>query len=98
LPHNIRIFLAVLIFVPTTVLGVGAIVIMLLRARRLPVCPHCLRPEVRAAHRAGVIEEGMTFFRVFPFRCHACRKRFHAFDLNGRMHNHESKERRAVRA
>ncbi|HUA86728.1 MAG TPA: hypothetical protein VMB85_22885 [Bryobacteraceae bacterium] len=97
--HPARFLFLVVFALPGMAFGVVAISALILRSMRLPVCPSCLRREVRPAHRHGNVDEGLAALRLFPFRCHACLKRFHAFDPGrAREHNSELKRRRIARA
>lgn len=44
-----------------------------------PQCPSCQSIYVRRAHRVGVIEQVLSAFYVYPFRCQLCSVRFSHF-------------------
>ena len=97
--HPIKSLFFLVIVLPIVTFSIGAISRLLIRTSRLPVCPNCLRREVRRDPRHGVVEETIAALRLFPFRCNACLKRFYAFDLSRRNIRHEHlKRRRAIRA
>jgi c-di-GMP-binding flagellar brake protein YcgR len=42
-------------------------------------CPNCGTPFVRVIHDEGAIGRVLTRFKLFPFRCQLCTRRFRAF-------------------
>jgi hypothetical protein len=45
----------------------------------MPKCPQCDKVFVRRSHRAGPLEQLLSVFFIFPFRCQLCTHRFLAF-------------------
>ncbi len=43
-----------------------------------PTCPLCQSTYVRRAHRAGFLEQALSLFYLYPFRCQLCSARFTA--------------------
>ena len=41
-----------------------------------PTCPLCQSTYVRRAHRAGFLEQTLSLFYIYPFRCQLCSARF----------------------
>lgn len=39
-------------------------------------CPNCSSENTHRSHRRGLIENGASVFRVYPYRCDNCNKRF----------------------
>lgn len=48
---------------------------------RSPRCPNCYRGIVRRAPRRGRLDRILRHFRVVPFRCQLCSRRFRALRL-----------------
>jgi hypothetical protein len=87
MPHPVLYPVLLFIGVPCAALCVGAFASVLFRTVRLPICPSCRRARVHPAHRFSAFDRAMTAIHLFPFRCHACLKRFYAFD-GSRVHVH----------
>ncbi len=43
-----------------------------------PTCPLCQSTYVRRAHRMGFLEQALSLFYLYPFRCQLCSARFTA--------------------
>ena len=54
-----------------------------------PQCPSCQSIYVRRAHRVGVIEQVLSAFYVYPFRCQLCSVRFSHFQWGVRYARQE---------
>ena len=40
------------------------------------LCPSCGEKKMRRSHRRGVVEQVVSVFRIFPYRCEKCGHRF----------------------
>jgi hypothetical protein len=54
-----------------------------------PQCPSCQSIYVRRAHRVGIIEQVLSAFYVYPFRCQLCSVRFSSFQWGVRYDKQE---------
>ena len=43
------------------------------------ICPKCKKDRAHRAERSGFVDEILNWFVLKPYRCHECRRRFHAF-------------------
>jgi hypothetical protein len=44
------------------------------------VCPACKPGDLRRSHRRGPLERALGLFRLYPYRCEACKDRSWHFD------------------
>lgn len=58
-----------------------------------PSCPRCRGAEIERVSREGLFERVASIVYVYPFRCRACLRRFHAFQW-GQRYVRTRKERR----
>jgi PilZ domain len=58
-----------------------------------PHCPRCRGPETERVSRDGLFERLASIVYVYPFRCRACLRRFHAVQW-GQRYVRMRKERR----
>jgi uncharacterized Zn finger protein len=42
------------------------------------LCPNCGESKTHRSHRQGVVEQIVSVFRIYPYRCDACGHRFFA--------------------
>ncbi len=54
-----------------------------------PQCPSCQSIYVRRAHRIGIIEQALSVFYLYPFRCQLCSVRFSHFQWGVRYAHQE---------
>ncbi len=54
-----------------------------------PQCPSCQSIYVRRAHRVGVVEQVLSAFYLYPFRCQLCSVRFSSFQWGIRYDKQE---------
>jgi hypothetical protein len=54
-----------------------------------PQCPACQSIYVRRAHRVGMLEQVLSAFYLYPFRCQLCSVRFSFFQWGVRYQKQE---------
>jgi PilZ domain len=54
-----------------------------------PQCPSCQSIYVRRAHRVGMVEQALSVFYIYPFRCQLCSVRFTSFQWGVRYDKQE---------
>lgn len=60
-------------------------------------CPICGAPFVRLTYQDGRVEQLLSRFNVFPFRCQLCTNRFRAFSSSARHNTQEFDRRQYIR-
>jgi hypothetical protein len=63
----------------------------------MPKCPQCDKVYVRRSHRTSPLEQLLSVFLIFPFRCQLCTHRFLAFQGRPQESRHREYERIPVR-
>lgn len=57
-------------------------------------CPYCRRHTARRCPRTSALERAASIAYLYPFRCEACQRRFHAFRW-GKRYTRVARDRRA---
>jgi hypothetical protein len=57
----------------------GAIFVLVLRTRALPVCWNCGHPSIRRSYSRRRLDVLARACLLHPYRCEKCRQRFYGF-------------------